>query len=59
MSFYEISGFVLSISTLVIIFLLNHGFNSSSKYLHIVVATYMFVVIFVFIVGIWKIIFKI
>lgn len=59
MTFYEICGFVLSIATLVMIFLLNHGFNSSSKYLHIVVATYMFVVTFVFLVGIWKIIFKI
>lgn len=59
MSFYEICGFVLSIATLVMIFLLNHGFNSSSKYLHIVLTVYVLVVMFVFIAGIWKLIFKI
>ena len=59
MTFYEICGFVLSIATLVMIFLFTHGFNSSSKFLQIIATIYLFIVMLVFIGGIWKITFKI
>ena len=58
MTFYEICGFVLSIATLVMIFLFTHGFNSSSQSLQIISKIYLFIVMLVFIQGIWKLIFN-
>jgi hypothetical protein len=58
MTFYEICGFVLSIATLVMLFLLSHGFNSSSQSMQIICRIYTCLFMFVFIGGIWKLIFN-
>ena len=59
MSFYEICGFVLSIATVLVVTLLSHSvINKDSQYAPIILGIYMGIVFFVFIVGIWKLIFN-
>ena len=58
MPFYEICGFILSIATLLLITLINHSIiTKHSQYTPIIFAVYMGIVMFVFIVGLSKVIF--
>ena len=58
MPFYEICGFILSIATLLLITLISHSIiTKNSQYTPIIFAAYMGIVMFVFIVGLSKVIF--
>ena len=59
MTFYEIGVFVLSISTLLLMYLLRRGLDNYSMFATIVVITYMAITMYVFVFGLWEIIFKI
>lgn len=61
MSFYEICGFVLSISTLgaFVYFIFFYNFKNISKYILIYLLLYQALAGTIFIIGIWKLIFKI
>ena len=60
MTFYEICGFVLSIATLgvFVYFLFFYNFKNTSKYVFIYLLLYQALATTIFIIGIWKCIWK-